>query len=110
MVQTRHRDYLLDNFGVMLLIPLIAVPLLTADPLAQSLTHQIAIGVSAAMAIYIMLRLGLLSFMVPAFMAVGGYAAAMFAKAGHTNLLLLLAVSALVPMLVAVPLGALVLR
>lgn len=108
--QTRHRDFKLDNVGLALLIPLFVVPLFTTNPLAHSLTHQIAVGVSAAMAIYIMLRLGLLSFMVPAFMAIGGYAAAMVAKSVSTNLLLLMAVSALVPVLVAIPLGAVVLR
>jgi branched-chain amino acid transport system permease protein len=110
MNPNRHRDFALDIWGVLLLLPLLAVPLITSSPLFNSLTSQVAIGVSAAMGVYVMLRMGLLSFTVPAFMAIGGYAAAMLAKAGTTNLLLLMAVSALAPAIVAVPLGALVLR
>lgn len=106
----RRRDLTLDIWGVLLIVPLLFVPFITKDPQLNSLTYQIAIGVSAAMSIYIMLRLGLLSFMVPAFMALGGYAAAMLAKAGTTDLLLLMGISIIVPALVAIPLGALVLR
>ena len=43
-------------------------------------------------------------------MAMGGYAAAMLAKAGTTDLLLLMAIAFVVPALAAVPLGTLVLR
>jgi branched-chain amino acid transport system permease protein len=57
-----------------------------------------------------MLRMGLLSFTVPAFMAMGGYAAAMLAKSGTTDLFLLMAIAFVVPCIAAVPLGALVLR
>src|SRR5438309_11210023 len=110
MTSNRHRDFKLDISGVLLLVPLILVPFLTTNPLLNSLTYQSAIGVSAAMAVYVMLRMGLLSFMVPAFMAVGGYTAAILAKAGMTDLLLLMGVAFVVPALIAVPLGALVLR
>jgi branched-chain amino acid transport system permease protein len=110
MTPNRRRDFTFDTWGVLLLLPLLVVPFVTTDPLFHSLTYQIAIGVSAAMGVYIMLRIGLLSFMVPAFMAMGGYASAMLAKAGTTDLLLLMAVSVVVPALVAVPLGAVVLR
>ena len=107
----RHRDFKLDIWGVALVLPLLLVPLFTTSPLLNSLTYQAAIGVSAAMAVYVMLRMGLLSFTVPAFMAFGGYAAAMLAKSGvTTNLLALMAVSFIVPALVAIPLGTLVLR
>jgi branched-chain amino acid transport system permease protein len=110
MTPNRHRDFKLDSWSLVLLLPLIVVPLATTNPLLNSLTYQSAIGVSAAMAVYIMLRMGLLSFTVPAFMAVGGYAAAMLAKSGTTNLVPLLAISFVVPALCAIPLGALVLR
>jgi branched-chain amino acid transport system permease protein len=106
----RHRDIKLDIGSVALLFGLIVIPLLTNDPLFNSLTYQSGIGVSAAMAIYIMLRMGLLSFMVPAFMAVGGYTSAMMATGGKTNLLVLMLASFAVPALMAIPLGALVLR
>src|SRR5947207_3384431 len=105
MTSNRHRDFKLDIWGVVLLLPLIVVPLVTTSPLLNSLTYQSAIGVSAAMAVYVMLRMGLLSFTVPAFMTMGGYAAAMLAKAGTTNLLLLMAIAFAVPALAAVPLG-----
>ena len=110
MTPNRHRDFKLDVAGLLLVLPLLIVPLVTKNPLLNSLTYQAAIGISAAMGVYVMLRMGLLSFTVPAFMAFGGYAAAMLAKAGTTDLLVLLAASFLVPALVAVPLGALVLR
>ncbi|VWB18730.1 leucine/isoleucine/valine transporter permease subunit [Burkholderia lata] len=110
MNPNRHRDFKLDIWGVVLLLPLAVVPLVTADTFLNSLTYQCAIGVSAALAVYITLRLGLLSFTVPAFMAVGGYAAAMLAKAGMTDLLVLMGVSFIIPALVAIPLGAIVLR
>jgi branched-chain amino acid transport system permease protein len=110
MTSNRHRDFKLDIGGVLLLLPLVLVPLVTTDSLFNSLTYQCVIGANAAMAIYIMLRMGLLSFMVPSFMALGGYAAAMLAKMGITDLLLLMGIAAIVPALLAIPLGALVLR
>src|SRR5260221_8517590 len=108
MTGNRHRDFKLDISSFALLVALAVVPLVTTNPMATSLIYQSAIGVSAAMAIYIMLRLGLLSFMVPAFMAIGGYTAAILAKLGSTDLLLLMAVTFAVPALFAIPLGALV--
>jgi branched-chain amino acid transport system permease protein len=110
MSARRHRNFLVDMAGVLLLAPLLAAPLLATDPFVLSLTYQTAIGISAAMGIYIMLRLGLLSFTVPAFMAIGGYAAAITAKSCSHNLVILMIVSFVVPSLVAVPIGALVLR
>ena len=100
----------LDIVGVLLLLPLALVPLLSTNQYYYSLTNQVLIGLTAALSVYIMLRMDLLSFAVPAFMAIGGYAAAIAAKRGATDLLLLLALSFAVPALVALPLGALVLR
>ncbi len=110
MTPNRHRDLKLDLWGIALLVPLLFVPWLTKNPLINSLTSQSAIGVSAAVAVYVMLRMGLLTFTVPAFMAVGGYAAAILAKSGVTDLLALMAIAFVVPALMAIPLGALVLR
>ncbi|KVB50783.1 ABC transporter permease [Burkholderia cepacia] len=106
----RRRDFMLDISGVVVLLLLLIVPVASTDPFMYSLTSQSAIGVCAALGIYIMLRLGLLSFSAPSFMALGGYAAAIAANAGTTNLVLLMLISAIVPALVALPLGALVLR
>src|SRR3954464_13519810 len=110
MAPNRRRDFKLDVWGVVLLLPLVVVPFVTMSPLLHSLTYQAAIGVSAAMAVYVMLRMGLLSFTVPGFMAIGGYATAILAKAGETNLLLLMAFAFVVPALVSVPISLLVLR
>jgi branched-chain amino acid transport system permease protein len=87
-----------------------AVPFTTSSPLVFSLTNQILIATIAAFSVYIMLRMDLLSFALPAFMALGGYAIAVAAKAGITNLVALLLISFAVPALVALPLGSLVLR
>ncbi len=88
----------------------LAVPFATRSPLVYSLTNQILIATVAAFSVYIMLRMDLLSFALPAFMALGGYAIALAAKAGITNLAALLLISFAVPALVALPLGSLVLR
>lgn len=109
-MSNRHFDFRLDIIGVLLMAPLFAVPLLTSSPLLHSLSYQFAIGVAASLAIYVMLRMGLLAFTVPAFMAIGGYAAAILATRGVTELLPLMAVSFIVPMLFALPLGGLVLK
>jgi branched-chain amino acid transport system permease protein len=111
MQLNRRREYKLDVWAVGLLLPLLAVPFLTSNPFHISLMHQIVIGLTAALGVYIMLRMDLLAFTVPAFMAMGGYAAAMLAKSGTSNnLLALMAIAFVVPALVAIPLGALVLR
>jgi branched-chain amino acid transport system permease protein len=100
----------LDVWGVLLLIPLALVPFLTTNQFYYSLTNQVLIGLIAALSVYVMLKMDLLSFAVPAFMAIGGYTAAIAAKAGTTELLALLLLSFAVPALVAIPLGTLVLR
>ena len=110
MTSNRKRDLRLDWIGVGLLVPLLFVPIVTSEPLINSLTQQVTIGIAATVAVYVMLRMGLLSFTVPAFMAVGGYAAAILAKSGTTELLALLSIAFVVPALIAIPLGALVLR
>lgn len=111
MVAQRVRDFRLDLAGLAVLVPLLLVPFLVRSPLYLSLTHQTVVGIIAAMGVYIMLRMNLLPFTVPAFMAIGGYAAAMLSVwGGMTNLLVLMTASFVIPMLVAVPLGILVLR
>lgn len=85
-------------------------PWLTANPFVASIVNQILIATIAALSVFVMLRMNLLTFAVPAFMAIGGFAAALVAKAGGTNVLLLGLTGFLVPALVAVPLGVLVLR
>ena len=110
MVSDRRRDFKLDLWGIVLLVPLLISPFVTKDVLISSLTYQISIGVAATMGIYVMLRMGLLSFSVPSFMTIGGYAAAISATAGWTDIFFLTAISFVAPALVAAPLGAIVLR
>lgn len=99
-----------DIAAVLLCAVGLLVPWLTQDLFAYSIVNQILVGVVAACSVFVMLRMNLLSIAVPAFMAIGGYAAALLALKGVTNLLALVLVSFAVPALVALPLGALVLR
>jgi len=110
MKQKRVRDFIVDIWGVVILLPFLIVPFVDSGSLLRSLTNQILIGATAGLAVYIMLRMRLLSFTVPAFMAIGGYSAAMLATSGITNLLVLMGAAFVVPMLLAIPLGYLVLR
>jgi branched-chain amino acid transport system permease protein len=110
MKPDRSKDLALDLWGVGLIALLLLVPFLTRDPLVSSLTEQVVIGTAAALAVYIMLRMDLMAFTIPAFMAIGGYTAAMLATAGITNLLVLIAASLVVPIVISIPLGAIVLR
>ena len=96
--------------SLVLLALALAVPFVTADPLVYSISNQALIAVIAAFSVYLMLRMNLLTFAVPAFMALGGYAVAMAALKGVTNVFALTALSFVVPAVVALPLGALVLR
>ena len=88
----------------------LAVPFLTSDPLIYSIGNQALIAVIAAFSVYLMLRMNLLTFAVPAFMALGGYAVALAALGGVTDVVALTVLSFVVPAVVALPLGALVLR
>lgn len=110
MQLNRFGERNVDACALLLILPLLAVPLFSTNALHLSLAHQVVIGMVAAFGVYIMLRMDLLAFTVPAFMAIGGYAAALLAKGGTTNVFALVAISFAVPALVAVPLGALVLR
>lgn len=101
--------------GEMLAIAVVAaalcVPYVTSDPFVYSVTNQVAVAIPAALSVYLMLRMDLLTFAVPAFMAVGAYAVAIAGlRFGLTDSVLLMSISFVVPGLVALPLGALVLR
>jgi branched-chain amino acid transport system permease protein len=88
-----------------------AVPFVTSDPFVYSVANQVAIAVTASFSVYLMLRMNLLTFAVPAFMAIGGYAVAIAGlRFGMTDSVLLTLISFVVPGVVALPLGALVLR
>jgi branched-chain amino acid transport system permease protein len=88
-----------------------AIPFLTEDPFVYSVANQIFIAIPAAFSVYLMLRMGLLTFAVPVFMAIGGYTVAIAGlKGGVTDTFVLTVLSFVVPALVALPLGVLVLR
>lgn len=86
------------------------VPWYTRSVLVYSILNQVFIGVVAAQSVWIMLRMNLLSFATPAFMAVGGYTVAIAGQHEITNAFVVTAAAFLLPALVAVPLGAMVLR
>lgn len=87
-----------------------AVPMMTRSVLVFSVLNQALVGVVAAQSVWIMLRMNLLSFASPAFMAIGGYTVAIAGQYEVTNVFLLTAAAFVLPALVAIPLGALVLR
>ena len=88
-----------------------AIPFFTESPLVYSLANQILIAIMASFSVYIMLRMDLMTFAVPAFMALGGYAFAIASlKGGITDTIALAALSFAVPALAALPLGVLILR
>ena len=87
------------------------VPLLTKSVLIYSIANQALVGVIAAQSVWIMLRMNLLTFATPAFMAIGGYTVAILGSRYEiTNAFLMTALAFLLPALAAIPLGALVLR
>lgn len=96
--------------ALLLCVGAFATPWLTNNLFALSVINQILIATMAAYSVHVMLRMNLLSFAVPAFMAMGGFAGALVAKHGGTNVLLLGGISFLVPALIALPLGILILR
>jgi len=96
--------------AVLVFMACFGVPMLTRNVLVYSVLNQALVGVIAAQSVWIMLRMNLLSFATPAFMALGGYTVAIAAQHDLTNAFLMTAAAFLVPALVAVPLGALVLR
>jgi len=86
------------------------VPMYTRSVLVYSILNQAFIGVIAAQSVWIMLRMNLLSFASPAFMAMGGYTVAIAGQHDITNALILVPAAFLIPALTSIPLGAMVLR
>lgn len=107
------RDRLLawDEIAAILVVAAgLAVPQFTKSIMVYSVLNQALIGVVAAQSVWIMLRMNLLSFATPAFMALGGYTVAIAGRYEITDAFAMTAAAFLVPAVVAVPLGALVLR
>ncbi len=89
----------------------LVLPALLSDAAAVSVLTHFMIAAMGALSVYIMLRMDLMFFAVPAFMAVGGYAAAILsARHDVTDLFALTATAFGLPFLLAIPLGLLVLR
>jgi branched-chain amino acid transport system permease protein len=99
-----------ETVAVLVLAVGFVVPLMTRSVLIYSILNQIFVGVVAAESVWIMLRMNLLSFAAPAFMAIGGYTVAIAGEYDITNAFLMTAAAFVLPALVAIPLGALVLR
>lgn len=96
---------------ILIIAATFAVPVLTENPLAYSLTNQILIATTAAFSVYIMLRMNLMTFAVPTFMAIGGYTSAICGlNFAMTDVLTIGILCFLIPALLALPIGALVLR
>ena len=86
------------------------VPKLTADPFLISFVPTVLITMLAAMHVWLLLRVKLLSFASPPFMAVGGYVLALVAMNVTSNALVLIVACLAVPALLAIPLGVVLLR
>jgi branched-chain amino acid transport system permease protein len=99
-----------DIAAILIVAASVAVPWFFDEPQLYSVTNLILIAVPATLSVYLMLRVNLLTFAVPAFMGIGGYASAYCALHYSTNLFLLAGLSFALPLLVALPLGVLVLR
>ncbi len=100
----------IETATIVILVAAFALPFVTTDPLVYSISNQAHIAIVAAFSVYLMLRMDLLTFAVPAFMAMGGYTVALAALHGVTDAFALTVLSFVVPAVVALPLGALVLR
>jgi branched-chain amino acid transport system permease protein len=105
------RSGIAETASVLVIAAAFVIPWISQNPAIYSLANQILIAVTAAFSVYIMLRMNLMTFAVPTFMAIGGYTTAILGlRHGVTDVLLLGIFSFLVPALFALPLGALVLR
>ncbi len=96
--------------AVLLLATGFVVPMFTRSVLVYSVLNQICVGVIAAESVWIMMRMNLLLFAAPAFMAIGGYTVAIAGEYNITDAFLMTTAAFVLPALVAIPLGALVLR
>lgn len=100
-----------EKITLLVLALAFAVPLLVRNPQILSQTNLILIAATAALGVYIMLRMDLMSFAVPAFMAIGGYTVALMGiRLGITDVILLGVAAFTLPALCAIPLGWLILR
>ncbi|QDW39931.1 branched-chain amino acid ABC transporter permease [Bradyrhizobium sp. KBS0727] len=110
-LSTRRDGGIAEAASVAVIACVFVVPWVSENPMIYSLANQMLIAITAAFSVYIMLRMNLMTFAVPTFMAIGGYTVAILGlRHGVTDVLLLGVASFVVPALFALPLGALVLR
>lgn len=106
-----HKTGIPGIAAVLVIAAAFAIPMVTTNPMIYSVANQVLIAITATFSVYIMLRMDLLTFAVPTFMAIGGYTAAICGLTyGMTDVILLAVLSFAIPALSALPLGALVLR
>lgn len=106
-----HKTGIPGIAAVLVIAAAFAIPMVTTNPMIYSVANQVLIAITATFSVYIMLRMDLLTFAVPTFMAIGGYTAAICGLTyGMTDVILLAVLSFAIPALLALPLGALVLR
>ena len=87
------------------------VPFVTQNLFVYSTLNQALIGIMAAIGVHVMLRMDLLTFATPPFMAIGGYAVAIVSmRFDIADVFVLGAISFFTPTLAAILLGPLVLR
>lgn len=97
--------------AILVMLAMLALPLWINGAALVSMLTMFMIAMMGALSVYIMLRMDLMFFAVPAFMAIGGYTAAILsARYDITNVFALTTASFLVPFLVAAPIGLLILR
>jgi ABC-type branched-subunit amino acid transport system ATPase component/ABC-type branched-subunit amino acid transport system permease subunit len=85
-------------------------PKLTVDPFVLQFVPTVLVTLLAAMHVWLLLRVNLLSFASPPFMAVGGYVLALTAINLTSNAVVLIVMCLVVPALMALPLGLVLLR
>jgi branched-chain amino acid transport system permease protein len=103
--------FLLSPVAALALVALAALtPKFTADPFLLSFVPTIIVTLLAALHVWLLFRVNLLSFGSPPFMAIGGYALALTATHLTSNAVVLLLACFVVPALFALPLGLILLR
>jgi branched-chain amino acid transport system permease protein len=95
---------------IIALLALLILPLPKQNLQLISQLNQMVTVLGAALSVYVMLRLKLLNFGTPAFMAIGGYAAALTAIHITPNVVVLILASIVVPAVAALPFGLITMR
>jgi ABC-type branched-subunit amino acid transport system ATPase component/ABC-type branched-subunit amino acid transport system permease subunit len=96
--------------ALVVLVVAFLLPKMTGNPFVLFFTPTVVLSVLATLHVWVLLRVSLLSFAAPSFMAIGGYSAAIIATHVTDNAIALAVLCFAIPALVALPIGALVLR